>query len=83
MGDMGKFIKAITIIVFTVPLLGCESFSFDKQRAAEKRKQELCTEIDTRDQPYCASYGTGLQEDALDSLKQLQNPLPTSEDESK
>jgi len=33
---------------------GCTTLSFDKERATEKRKLDLCTEIETRDLPQCA-----------------------------
>jgi len=51
---MGKISKAVIALAFMAPLAACESFSLDKERATEQRKQELCGEISTRDLPHCS-----------------------------
>ena len=45
---------SLTITAIAVALSGCSTLSLDKDRAAEARKQELCTDISTRDLPQCA-----------------------------
>lgn len=46
--------KTLIVTAFALSLPACSTLSFDKDRAAEQRKQELCTDISTRDQPQCA-----------------------------
>jgi len=36
-----------------IGISACSSFSIDKERATEQRKNDLCKEIDTRDLPHC------------------------------
>jgi len=46
--------KMLIIPVFALGLTACNTLRFDKDRATEQRKQELCTDISTKDQPQCA-----------------------------
>ena len=50
-----KKLRRIAITLLPVFLFAsCETFSFSKERAAEKRKQDLCQEIETKDLPHCS-----------------------------
>jgi len=51
---MRTLTKTIIAAALILPLSACQSFSLDKDRAAEKRKQELCGDISTRDLPHCS-----------------------------
>lgn len=67
---------ARNLLILALPILllsACESFSLDKERAAEQRKQELCGQIDTRNLPHCAGYGTGLKGVTPEMIKTLEN----------
>jgi len=48
-----KYLRPILFATTLLTLSACSSFSLDKERAAEQRKQELCGEIGTRDLPHC------------------------------
>ena len=50
--------RTLCIAFAALSLTACSTFSFDKDRAAEQRKQELCQELETRDQPQCAGQHT-------------------------
>lgn len=55
--------RLLILCALTAPLLltsACQSFSLDKERATERRKQALCSEIDTRDLPHCTGMGTDI-----------------------
>ena len=43
----------LSVAIMGLALGGCSTISLDKDRAAEARKQELCRDIATRDQPQC------------------------------
>jgi len=45
---------SLTFTICAIALSGCSTLSLDKDRATEIRKQELCTDISTRDLPQCA-----------------------------
>ena len=53
-GLMTRLIMIMLIALAGLGLAACASFSLDKDRAEEHRKQELCQEIDTKDLPHCA-----------------------------
>lgn len=53
---MGKTSRNLLITALILPLSACQSFALDKEKAAEQRKEDLCSEIETRDLPHC--YGS-------------------------
>lgn len=76
---MGKTQKTLLIGITVLLATGCGSFGIDKDRSAERRKNDLCGEVGTHDLAHCTSYGTGLQEDAIESTRRWENPPPTKE----
>jgi len=68
------------IIFITAPLfaVSCSSFSLDKERATEQRKQTLCDEIDTRDLPHCSGVGTGVSA-LTPEIRQANDPFIPAE----
>lgn len=77
---MGKF-KQIALWGLPVLLLAsCQSIDLDRDRSAEQRKQAMCGEVGTHDLPHCTSYRTGLQDDAIESIRRMENPPPTKEE---
>jgi len=47
-------VKSALLLITAINLTACSTLNLDKDRAAEQRKQELCQDITTRDQPQCA-----------------------------
>ena len=45
--------KYALLFVTAISLSACSTLNFNKDRAAENRKQELCRDIATKDQPQC------------------------------
>jgi len=39
-----------------VGLSACSTLNIDKERATQQRKDQLCSEIETRDLPQCAGH---------------------------
>lgn len=76
---MGKTCRHLFILALIVPLSACQSFSIDKERATERRKQELCGHIDTRDLPQCSGYGTGLKGVTPEIIKTIESAAISTE----
>lgn len=69
---MGKTCHYIFFLALIIPLSSCQSFSLDKERATEQRKQELCGQVSTRNQPQCSGSGTSLPGVTSEMIDQLE-----------
>lgn len=68
-----KISKFILFSTALVTLTACSTLTLDKERAAERRKQDLCGEIDTRNLPHCTGTGADLSDITPEMRQELEN----------